>query len=145
MTTIATDGHSMAGDTLTCASTIMVRHAVKVFRCQNGQIFGCCGATTDAIKFQEYMLMGGEKPTLSEDFSALVLNVDGSVDWIDKEFVRVSTAVPNAIGSGGEIALGAMLAGQAPENAVRTAMIRDTNTGGDVTVEHLQPKMAEAA
>lgn len=145
MTTIATDGRAMAGDSLTSAGTLMVRHAPKVFRCPNGQIFGCCGATTDAIKFQEYMVNGGEKPTLTEDFSALILNVDGSVDWIDKEFVRVATAVPNAIGSGGEIALGAMLAGQTPEQAVQTAMLRDTNTGGEVTVEHLQPSLAEAA
>lgn len=145
MTTIATDGKSMAGDSLSCAGSMIFRHAPKVSRAPNGELFGCCGPTTDAMKFCEYMLNGGDKPTLSEDFTALILKLDGSVEWIDKEFVRVAVETPNAIGSGGELAIGAMLAGQTPEQAVATAMIRDTGTGGQITVEHLQPHLAEVA
>lgn len=45
--------------------------------------------------------------------------------------------VPAVTGSGGAIALGAMLAGATPAQAVAIAIQRDTGSGGQITVETL--------
>jgi hypothetical protein len=138
MTTIATDGKSMAGDTLTTAGGYVVRHATKVFRTGDGRIFGCCGPSVDTLKFRAWMLDPViEQPKLGDDFTALILNQDGSVDWIDCALVPVKSIAPAAIGSGCELAIGAMLAGATPAAAVGIAGQRDTATGGDITVEAL--------
>ena len=52
---------------------------------------------------------------------------------------------PMAIGSGGDYAIGAMLAGQDPVGAVEIAMIRDRNTGGDVETYSLEPTLKAVA
>lgn len=137
MTTIATDGKTMAGDSLTTGGGYVCRFAPKVFKAPDGRIFGGCGPVVDCLKFQSHMMSGGDQPTLSDDFSALILNPDGTVDWIDKDFVPVRHIVPYAIGSGCEIATGALLAGASPAESVAIAMQRDTKTGGDITVEAL--------
>lgn len=137
MTTIATDGKSMAGDSLTSGSNTILRFAPKVLKAPDGRIFGCCGLVTDCLKFQAWMLNGGDQPELTDDFDALILNTDGTVDWIDKNYTPVRYMVPHAIGSGSEYALGAMFMGADPAKAVEIAMIRDLSTGGDITSEAL--------
>lgn len=138
MTTIATDGKSMAGDTLTSAGGYVVRYSPKVHRGKDGRIFGCCGPSVDAAKFQAWMADPAvEQPKLSDDFMAIILNQDGTVDWIDCALVPIRTMVPAAIGSGCDHAIGAMLAGANPAQAVGIAGQRDTGTGGTITVESL--------
>jgi ATP-dependent protease HslVU (ClpYQ) peptidase subunit len=138
VTTIATDGKIMAGDTLTTAGGYVVRHAVKVHRATDGRIFGCCGPSVDALKFKAWMTdPAAETPKLGDDFTALILNVDGTVDWIDCALIPVKSLAPAAIGSGCELAIGAMLAGANPAQAVGIAGQRDTGTGGEITIEAL--------
>lgn len=137
MTTIATDGKSMAGDSLTTCGGYISRYASKVFRAPDGRIFGGCGPVVDCLKFQSYMMSGGDQPTLDTDFFGLILNPDGQVDWIDKNFVPVRQIVPCAIGSGCEIALGAMLHGATPAESVAIAIQRDTTSGGEINDEAL--------
>lgn len=137
MTTIATDGKSMAGDRLTHANCYLVADMQKVFRAPSGVIFGASGDAVSCIKFRDFMLKGGDWPELSEDFHALLLNVDGTVDWIDKHRTPVRYAVPAAIGSGCELAIGAMLAGAYPVKAVHIAASRDRCSAGEVDAEHL--------
>lgn len=135
MTTIATDGKSMAGDSQTTGGNILCRHAPKVFKAKDGRVFGCCGPVVDCLKFEAWMASSGESPKLSEGFEALVLALDGSVDWIDRELIAVRHIVPFAIGSGAEIAIGALLAGKSPAEAVKIAAQRDVKTGGEVNFE----------
>lgn len=136
MTTIATDGETMAGDTLTTAGSYIVRTATKVLRAKDGRIFGCCGPVVDAVKFQTWMAEPAlEQPKIGDDFSALILNPDGTVDWIDKDLVPVRYITPMSIGSGCELAIGAMLAGASPAQAVGIAGQRDTCTGSEITIE----------
>ena len=127
----------MAGDSLTSANGYILAYGQKVHRSADGRIFGCSGLTTDCRKFQRYMIEGGERPTLTDEFRALILNKDGTVDWIDKEWEPVRYVLPAAIGSGGELAQGAMLCGKSPAEAVEIACKFDRNSGGDIHSETL--------
>lgn len=135
MTTIATDGKSMAGDSLTTAGSERVAYKQKIIRLKDGRIIGCCECAVQVAQFVRWMdNPGDDKPALDGDeFSALILNPDGTVDYIEKHAEPIRYLAPMAIGSGGDFALGAMLAGKSPAEAVEIAMLRDTRTGGDVT------------
>ena len=137
MTTIATDGKSMAGDSLTTAGSLAVRHAPKVHRLSDGRIVGACGITAECVKIIRWLEGGGDKPELSDDVAALVLNLDGTVCHIDHKLELLDYLVPCSVGSGGDIALGAMLAGRTPKEAVEISALRDTCTGGEITELHL--------
>lgn len=76
---------------------------------------------------------GGDKPELDDDFEALILQPDGKVYWIGKRLEPLEYFAPMTIGSGSGLALGAMLAGKSPEEAVEIAKLRDFKSGGNVT------------
>ncbi len=134
MTTIATDGKSMAGDSMTSAGGEVTMLAPKVHRMDNGSIIGCAGDTTDCRAFVRYMReQKGERPSLGENFDALILHPNGNVEWMDHKWEPLAYTVPNAIGSGGRFAIGAMMAGASPKEAVRIACERDTCSGGPIT------------
>lgn len=138
MTTIATDGKTMAGDSQTTADKQRVASRPKVHRLKNGTIVGCSGHATDARAFVRWMdHESGDRPPIGESFEALLLRPDGTVEWIDHKFEPVEYLVPMAIGSGGDIALGAMLAGKSPKRAVKIAALRDSCTDGKITVESI--------
>lgn len=132
MTTIATDGKSMAGDSQTSNGAVF-GYAPKVFKAPDGRIFGACGDTAQCMKFRRWMLEGGDAPEFKENFEALILYPDGSVFWFDEDRELVPAMIPCAIGSGGEFAIGAMEAGASPKQAVEVSIKRDTRTGGEVT------------
>lgn len=134
MTTIATDGKTMAGDSLTAAGGDVWLYAPKVGRAADGSVFGGCGPAVCNQRFRRYMQTGGKWPELSDDFSALVLTPAGETYWIDKRNERILMMVPAAIGSGESFAIGAMLAGATTAHAIGIAGQRDTRTGGDITI-----------
>lgn len=148
MTTIATDGETIAADSLiSCMGTLLAFNK-KLHRCSDGRIFGCTGLATHIIQFSNWMLAGcpdDGKPILREEFAALVLNPDGSVDYMDQELTPVPYAVPAAVGSGGAIALGAMLAGATPAKAILIAAERDRTTGGTVYSERREGAYGETS
>jgi len=135
MTTIACDGKSMAGDGLAARETLItVLDAIKVTRLDDGRIVGTAGEKPDTRKFRAWLQEGGTKPKL-KDLAALVLHPDGRLVYhTDSDIEGTPTGLPNAIGSGCEIAIGAMLAGLSPEKAVEIAATRDVYTGGTITV-----------
>lgn len=140
MTTIATDGKTMAGDTQTTGGNHRVSFRPKVHRAPDGRLFGSSGLTWCCERFARWMMEGGEKPELDEDFCALVLNTDGSIDYYCRKFEPVRYQAPMAVGSGDDLAIGAMLAGKGPAEAVAIAIERDVRSGGDITVLELHPK-----
>jgi hypothetical protein len=137
LTTIACDGKSMAADSQTSNGQIY-GYGQKVWRAPDGRIFGACGDTAQCIKFRRWMMEGGEFPKLNESLTALILNPDGTVDWIDEDGEMIRMMTPCSAGSGGDFATGAMEAGATPEEAVAIAAKRDTGTGGVITVLHLE-------
>ena len=144
MTVIATDGQSMAGDSLTTSGTQIVAYRQKVFQFADGRIAGACGDTTECRKLMRWLEHGGDKPEVGDAF-AIVLNADGTCEYWDKEFEPLPYIVPMAIGSGGDIAIGAMLAGADPEDAVKLVIERDRHCGGEITVIHRPRKLRRVA
>ncbi len=138
MTTIATDGKSMAGDGRThLRGTITNDEAVKVERLRDGRLFGACGSVQDSTQVRNWLNDGGDKPQVDDDFGALLLSTDGSIHWLSRKLEPEPASAPAAMGSGMDFALGAMLAGREPAFAVNIAAKRDVYTGGTITVLHL--------
>lgn len=146
MTTIATDGKTMAGDMLSTCNGQLLGIRPKVHRLKDGRIAGASGPSTECQKLIRWLNEGGDKPELSDEVSAIILNLDGSVDWIDNKLEMLSgNVVPYAIGVGGELAIGAMLAGCTPEEAVKLAATRQLDCTGEITVLHIEPAVRAVA
>ena len=139
MTTIATDGKTMASDTQMSGGYIDRINAVKVGKNGIGMLFGASGCAEDAADFMG--VMNGLQtqrpmPRLKygheyKDFDALVV-FQGDVYWYGVNGVPVLVGSPAAIGSGGKFAMAAMMCGKIPREAVEIAMLLDPDTGGGV-------------
>ena len=133
MTTIATDGKSMAGDGLvTSNGTIFGRSFVKVVRLKDGRIAGAAGSAFYLAPFFAWLESGGDAPELGEHFDGIVLSPDGSCRTYDEKCRSIPEETPSAVGSGREIAIGAMMASASPMKAVTIAAERDSGTGGTI-------------
>lgn len=137
MTTIATDGKSMAGDgQRELGGTIVYSNAEKVQQLADGRIIGTAGDTGFGLAIVDWLEGRADKPAKEPEqgFSALVLAPGGKVSVIDRYGVELPVLAPAAVGSGMDFAIGAMEAGISPEASVRIAARRDPNTGGKITV-----------
>lgn len=133
MTTIATDGRSIAGDGLVCQgdSTIVETREVKV-RKVAGAVFGLAGKTPHMDVLAKWLKTNGSEPPKIKGSTALVLRSDGTLLQVDEEGA-ITIRAPAAIGSGRDHALTAMDMGADPERAVEMAAKRDPFTGGKIT------------
>lgn len=128
----------MAGDGLCTAGSLVHGTAVrKVMRLEDGRLVGCAGTAYGLNLFSEWLIEGGEKPRLPESFEALVLNRDGSCLSYNEHCQSCEQEVPAVTGSGGALALGAMLSGLSPEESIKIAAQRDAYTGGAIIALHL--------
>lgn len=135
MTTIATDGRTMAGDGAQFMGDIQRAASVaKVVKLPDGSIVGCSGHTTDCETFRQWLIGGqvGARPK-AKSLSALLLRTDLSLVYFNERGSGVPAEAPATVGSGNELALGAMLAGASPKRAVEIAAERDPFTGGTIT------------
>lgn len=143
MTTIAYRDGVMAADSLVTGHGIRMGSLAKVIRAKDGTLAGAAGNTLDSAKLLTWVrLMGAEcrdndvPPTEDKDTSLLIAYPDGIVEWIGAHDGRVAVdAGFHAIGSGGEIAIGAMAFGATAEQAVEIACRFDVWSGGPVQVE----------
>lgn len=141
MTTIATDGRSMAGDgQREIHGTIVIRDAQKVRRLSDGRIVGTAGDVAFGMAIVEWLEDGGDPPKLEDGGCVLVLTPAGEVFHIDKYCKLLPVQVPVAIGSGMDMAIGAMEHGASPFEAVTIAARRDPGTGGEIAVLLLEPQ-----
>jgi len=139
MTTIATDGKSMAGDGLACADhAITTFDRVKVSRLPDGSLLGCAGDSAHIIRFRKWLADGGSYPKV-RNFAALHLQTDGSLRYYGDDPEWSAMSLPAAIGSGAAFALGAMDAQASPSWAVACASLRCPYTGGTITDLKLEP------
>ena len=135
MTTIATDGLTMAADgRVTGGGFIHSDDQPKLFRLSDGRIVGIAGSLYNQTTFLKW-LEGGEADDLSldEEFEGLVLHRDGRVQTYNCRGKSAFMKPPVVAGSGGVFAAVAMDAGCSPEDAVRHAMKRDCASGGTIT------------
>lgn len=141
MTTIATDGKTMAADTLINGSGVKHGHVTKLYQAENGDIIGVAGSAFRILPFIEWY--NGDRKTPfeadPENFEALVLTTHGTIHAFNHAGDYIIESGPNAAaGSGSAVALGALDAGASPQEAVEIACRRDLYTGGNITV--LSPK-----
>lgn len=138
MTTIATNGISMACDGMRCRNdTIVEMDAVKIKCIGDGSIVGCSGASADIVRFIEWLNSNkaSDRPKIEEHFAALVLKSDGSCSYYHEPHLEELPAqLPTAIGSGMDFAIAAMDAGKTPFEAVEIACGRDPWSGGTITI-----------
>lgn len=135
MTTIACDGHWMAADGLSrdaggliCSTTIR-----KVRRLKDGRIFGMAGTPFDIDKLEIWLNEGGDFPSVDEDnFDCLLLDLDGRVWCYNERGNRSEEMLPAAVGSGTDLAVGAMEHGATPKEAVEIACKRHSESGGTI-------------
>ncbi len=106
-------------------------------RLKDGRIVGFSGTASSARDYIAW-LEGGEKPDKEDNFHLLVLNLDGTAAIIFDDRTSDPVDLPAVLGTGGDIALGAMMAGATPEEAVNLAILRDVYSGGKVTVESIK-------
>jgi hypothetical protein len=143
MTCIATDGQTLSADGRQTADGLIVSDkAIKLFHAKDGSAVGIAGNCASAVLARQWFEAGedfGTIPKLEDkDFAALILRTDGRVQWMGVSFAAVDYEVPAAIGSGDEVAIGAMLAGKSPAEAVRIAATRVMSVGGSIA--NLGPK-----
>lgn len=142
MTTIVTDGHSMACDGLiTSGDTIIENDRNKIFKLKDGSIVGFAGNTfnwQELIKwFETDPIIRGKWPKVTGNCAIIHLLTDGSVLTYDEEGRTWSRPSKNAIGSGRNYALGALDAGLPAVRACNIASLRDVHSGGTIRVLHL--------
>lgn len=139
MTTIATDGKSMAGDgRITEFDRVCLSNHQKVVRLKDGRIVGFSGNAYNWDEYAAWLNNGGDPPKVHETFGALVLSPDGTLCSYDEFGRRFPEAAPYAIGSGSALAIGAMDAGMTAERACEIACARDVWSGGKITVLYLE-------
>jgi hypothetical protein len=145
MTTIACNLECMAADQRVVNSGPMYP-ADKIFRLGDS-LFGTAGDGFMSLVMIEWLQGKRNKPALRKLFdhhdkdSILVieLNTTGIYLWNGWGVPERVKLTHYSIGSGSMSAQNAMNRGDTPEQAVRSAMTLDENTGGDVQVEYLLP------
>ena len=135
MTTIATDGKTMAGDGLVVSNTdILKRNDRKVFLVGR-EVVGCAGLS-DVIDAYIKFLRNEEEdpPTLGDDFNAIHVSKKGCFLVCGNNYSKLKVDLPFAIGAGADYAVGAMMAGKTPKEAIQITAKKSTTTGGRITV-----------
>ncbi|KKC27327.1 hypothetical protein [Sphingomonas sp. SRS2] len=134
MTTIATDGATLAGDGLLCMGEGKVRISLnytKVHRAGES-VFGFAGDPSACERFRAWMNGNRDEAfRTSANFAAIILE-NGAVFVVEGDGYFSAVEAPFAIGSGASFAMGAMAAGADAETAVKIASRFDTITGGSI-------------
>lgn len=137
MTTIATDGNTIAADTQISGRWKNSVRAQKIFDI-NGDIVGISGELAECHSFLEWYEKGepaNDKPNIEEgSIDIMVLTADGKCYHYYHKLRPCEVSVPYAVGSGSEFAMGAMACGASPREAVEIAASLDPYTNDDIIV-----------
>lgn len=134
MTTIACNRHQMAADGRVTDSDETFP-TVKVHLI-NGALYGYAGLWSACMRFLDWARRGEQgKARLAKDFSGIKLTPDGIfvITGSDPTWMRCESDY-FAIGTGKDLALGALAHGASPLQAVHTAIKWDIYSGGEPTV-----------
>lgn len=140
MTTIAADARKglMACDSMTSTGDSWWP-STKVHRVADALIGGA-GEAASIRQFASWYADGqrSPKPKIGDNFCALVLSREGLFYWASNLVPEPIERGFHAIGSGGNAALGALLAGAQVKRAVEIATEVDTSSGGEVVLHKLK-------
>ena len=138
MTTIAANLKEMAADTRLTWDDESTSPGIKIERVHS-EIIGIAGDVAAGNRYLDWYRAGskGRKPKVTKDFKALRLNKEG-LYLVDHDLVWVKVDAPfYAIGSGAQLAIGALEMGATPKQAVEIAAKHDNYTGGQITTLEL--------
>lgn len=140
MTTIAYRDGIMAGDTAVSDRGTYCGQYQKVFA-RDGALMGVCGCLGEVARLRDWFMAGaeGDPPALTDsDSEALLITGDGVVEWVGHPNKRmVITGDMHAIGSGFQLAIGAMAAGASALQAVEVACDFDLCTRRPINLARL--------
>ena len=145
MTTIAyKDGILAANSMIMAGSRIATSmSAVKIVRLADGRLVGLCGQMRHMKPLVAFLEGRSDRyPDMERDATAIVVAPDGRVELhfgrhADEAFEEEAEFY--AIGSGAELALGAMAFGAGAAEAVAAAIRFDTGSGGEIRSLELKP------
>lgn len=140
MTVIVVRDGVMAADTLVVGNgNVAAGHIKKIRKMSDGWILGCAGALGNIVKFFDYWELPDEEKNIDEmnfdGLEVLIIDPKGEVSYMEShsKYPMQITDDFFTIGSGSEVAMGALEAGATAEEAVRIAMKRVISCGGDLT------------
>lgn len=151
MTTIAWDGYDLAADTQMSSGDRKLYGACKIFSIKGCEQFpenshaAFAGDVNKIKKIVSWLKGETEKPegNLNDDVEGLLIYDSGRVMMLggdDNGILWYDWPAMVGIGSGGDIALGAMLHGATAKEAVMHAMKVDVATGGKVEVVKIKER-----
>jgi ATP-dependent protease HslVU (ClpYQ) peptidase subunit len=137
LTTVAFDGKTLAADSGMVYEGVKYKYSGKIRRLSNGCLAGFAGDVDNGQLLLDW-LDGDRRKKLpvfqkEDDADAILITPTGQIAfcgisgvllWLDDKIM--------ALGTGGNLALGAMLAGTTAVEAVKIAILRDPNSGFDV-------------
>ena len=133
MTTICTDGETVAADMLVTGNGLKHGTVSKLARAKDGSVIAGCGSPFDIDSFVEWYEGDRASPWSQADESEfLVLSPGGVIRCFNHLGRSYIATAPQAIGSGAGVAYGALEMGASPKQAVQVASKYDTRTGGGV-------------
>ena len=136
MTTIAWDGDTLAADRRVSYGTISDAKVTKISKTKKG-LCGAAGVTSMCAAFRRWFEAGekGDPPYMGKDgdtATGFIIRPDGTRIMYDQHGWYKTDPGPFAMGSGFEVALGAMAQGAAADKAVQVAAEFDGSTGNEV-------------
>jgi len=138
MTTIVYRDGILAADTAVFDRGTYCGQAIKITSAPSGLVAGSAGCMGDAAALRDWVLDGaaGDPPKWRDEDSEGILIQNGVVYWIGpgQKKIAYDAAPYIAIGSGFQVAMGALAMGASAERAVEIACDLDNRTRRPVTV-----------
>lgn len=137
MTTIAWDGKEIAGDSRSCSGGLIDAGVCRKIFLNKRILYGIAGDYAQALAVMRWMSEGRDpdfEPVFIEpEFEVLMIR-NGTGYFFSGELEGYEVWPPFAIGTGREVALGAMTAGSTAKKAVEAACKLDPNSAAPVKV-----------
>ncbi len=134
MTTIVSDGKTISGDGMATGGYGKIEHdLIKVFK-RKGNLYDVAGVYHPLDTYGKWIDNGRHIDQLPKDTVVMEVTRDGEVVIYDDAFSAPERSrEPKAIGTGAQIALGAVRGGASTERAVAIASEYDAGTNDYVT------------
>lgn len=145
MTTIAYRNGIMASDSQATGGEIVRGETTKLHRTIHGTLIGISGhsgLTPLLIAWVEGGRKWEDRPTLPQhvELHAIIVRPRGTITVLSQDFIEQPVETPFiAVGSGNELATGAMAMGATAAEAVEVAARFDVYTGGRIVTLPLVP------
>lgn len=135
MTIVAWDGHTLAADRMGDAGGLR-RTITKVFRLDDGSLFGSCGSSSHMMEMLDWIKRGyppSEVPPFqrTEDYQGVILVKPDATVWVwgQGPYPFKMEDPYTAMGHGRDFAIAAMYLGKKAVDAVNIACMFDPSCG----------------